>query len=179
MGKRDSISFLTSNQINNHLAVFFFISKTFKGPMSTSREECIPWRPLALHVSGRTFQSTSPQSQSKTEVLQQSWSGDLPLQAGRQGPQRGEACSPGPGLCVVRGWREGRPRTSLRPLWLFTCQWSNSGSSNPSSRAPSGSQALGFVLLPSPRSLECAGCQQAFGKLIMRDLSPSSSPGPG
>lgn len=36
VGKYDSVSQVTSNQINNHL-VFFFISETFTGPMSTSK----------------------------------------------------------------------------------------------------------------------------------------------
>lgn len=88
------------------------------------------------------------------------------------------AALPGQGFVWLESLWEGLLRISLGPLNNLHVNDQTKDLPTPVARAPLGSKALGFTLFSPPRSLESAGCQQASGKLIMRDLSPSSSPEP-
>lgn len=92
------VYFLTPNQINHHLIVFFFISKTFTGSLSTSKGTA----PTACGSEKFPVHNHHPKQNSFTAELIQ----DLPLQSGHPAPHRVKpAAVQGWALC---GWRGGR-----------------------------------------------------------------------
>lgn len=151
--------------------VFFFISKTFTGSMSASRTEWGPTRLLPLHVCCHC-----PKRNSSTTQLIRGLTSVATMPRGLK--EAKPAALPGQGFVWSQGWQEGL--LGIRPGAHDHLHVNGHTKVPPTAvaRAPLGSEALGFVLVPSPQSLDFTGCQQAFGKLIMRDLSPSSSPEP-
>lgn len=160
------------HQINDHLGPFLFISKTFTEPQSTFKM-CVVQRLLPLHVDGRNFQSTVTVSDSSftAEPIQ-----DLPLQPGWPASRRVKPAGSCPrlGLRVVV-WSEGKQEG----LWISPGPSHHlhvNGQTEAPLPGPFRQPDPRFGPSPFPRGLEAAGCQQAFGKLILRDLSPSSEP---
>lgn len=159
--------------------VFFFISKTFIGPMSASRTEWGPTRLLPLHVWGwENFPARShcPKWNSSTTQLIGGLTSVARMPRGLK--EAKPAALPGQGCVWSQGWQEGLLGIRPGPHDHLHVNGHTKVPPTAVARAPLGSEALSFVLVPSPQSLDSTGCQQAFGKLIMRDLSPSSSPEP-
>lgn len=125
-------------------------------------------------------QPSSPQSQSQTE--QPYNRADKGTYLCSQDAEGLTKTNPGP-LC---GWWEGEGiyGVLVSAPQPFTCQWPNQSASDPGRAGAPGvarPSVLCFSLLPSPwdLALNLLAAGRYLANLVMRALSPSSSPEPG
>ncbi|CAI9164328.1 unnamed protein product [Rangifer tarandus platyrhynchus] len=154
---------LKPNPINHHLVVFFFISKTFIEPLSTDTQRDQSHRMYLGKLPGPRHRPTQ-KSHGRADL-------GLTSAARTLGASQGAACShPGLGFVWLEGWREGLEGSASGPSDHLHV---NSQTKAPPTR-PLSTQTLGLVLLSLHGAWKPLACQQASGKLVLRDLSPSS-----